>query len=332
MARLYTRGGDTGQTSLLDGTRVPKTDPRIKLNGSIDEAQSVMGLARSLAPEILTPEILTERIERLQEELVSLMAHVVRGKREASPPDAARLESEIDELETRYPHQPRFITPGTSSCGAALHMARSIVRRGERLALGLLLEGQIDEAAYQYMNRLSDLLYAMALAADTESLVDRITKSIVGGDTNSKVRLNLETARTLILRAREEAENMGVPMVLTVCNAEGDLIALERMDGSLRVSLDLAPRKARTAARVRIATDELATLVQPGASLYGLASDPELCCFGGGIPLICGETVLGAVGISGGTVEEDIRVARVATAAWQTHLKTMTNDGGEDLG
>lgn len=312
MARLYTRGGDAGQTSLWDGTRVPKTDTRIKLNGAIDEAQSAMGLARSLAPEVLTA-----RIEKLQQEMVTLMAHVVRGKKEATPPDPSHLEVEIDDLEARYPHQARFITPGASSCGAALHMARSIVRRGERLALALLLEGQIDERAYQYMNRLSDLLYGLALAADTESLVQRITKNIVGGESPNGV-MSLDSARILIGRAREEAETIGIPMVITVCNAEGDLIALERMDNSLRISLDLAPKKARTAARVRIATDELAALVQPGASLYGLASDPELCCFGGGIPLVRDGETLGAIGVSGGTVEEDVQVARAAVVAWRT--------------
>ena len=144
MTRLYTRAGDAGQTSLWDGTRVAKTDPRIKLNGSIDEAQSAMGLARSLAPETLSGQI-----EELQQELVTLMAHVVRGKKEALPPAPARLEARIDEVESRYPHQPQFVTPGTSPCGAALHLARAIVRRGERLALSLLLEGQIEGEAYQ---------------------------------------------------------------------------------------------------------------------------------------------------------------------------------------
>lgn len=327
MARLYTRGGDAGQTSLWDGTRVSKTDPRIKLNGSIDEAQSAMGLARSLAPEVLAG-----RIGKIQEELVTLMAHVVRGTRAALPPDSSGLETEIDELEGRYPHQPQFVTPGTSPCGAALHMARAIVRRGERLALSLLLEGQIDEAAYRYMNRLSDLLYALALAADTESMVSRITRSILGESPGTAERLTLETACRLIEVAKEEAGKIGVPMVLVVSNAEGDLMVLERMDGALRVSLDLAPRKARTAARVRIATDELASLVQPGAALYGLAADPELCCFGGGVPLSRGDSVLGAVGVSGGTVEEDIRVARAVLAVWNGTRSETTRDGGGDLG
>ncbi len=312
MARLYTRGGDEGQTSLWDGSRVSKTDSRIKLNGSIDEAQSTLGLARSLAPEILR-----ETIENLQKDMVTLMTHVARGSRDALPPDTRDLEARIDDLESRYTHQARFVTPGTSPCGAALHMARAIIRRAERMALSLLLEGQIAEGAYQYMNRLSDMLYALALAADTESVVSRITRSIVGEASGGRGGLNLEMSRKLIERARQEAFEIGVPMVTAVCNAEGELIALERMDDSLRLSLDLAPRKARTAARVRIATGELAALVQPGAPLYGLASDPELCCFGGGVPLSGGETILGAVGVSGGSVEQDERVAGAALSAWQ---------------
>ena len=95
-------------------------------------------------------------------------------------------------------------------------------------------------------------------------------------------------------------------------------MALHRMDGALPVSIDLAPKKARTAARLRLSTEELSRLVQPGAPLYGLASDPGLCCFGGGVPLTEEGKTVGAVGVSGGSVEEDQIVAGKSRDVWNS--------------
>ena len=126
----------------------------------------------------------------------------------------------------------------------------------------------------------------------------------------------LEKARELIQAMKAKAEEIKVPMVVTVADAAGDLVAQERMDGALLISLKIAPHKARTAARIRLSTEDLAKAAAAGASLFGIHNDPEVVIFGGGIPLVHEGFVVGAVGVSGGSVEEDVSVAKAGVAAF----------------
>ncbi len=316
MAPIYTGGGDRGTTRLWDGTKVSKRDLRIQLNGTLDEANAALGVAKSGSPT----DALKEEIGFIQRELMDLMSFVARGERDVPPPQASRLEEHIDALQEQWPAQGRFVLPGGSLAGSAAHQARAIVRRAERLALELLEEELFDEEAYVYVNRLSDLLYALALACDGEAFVGRVTALVMAAEKASTAArgMTLARAKELLAQAEGEAERVGVPMVVAAVDGSGDLVALHRMDGALPASIDLAPRKAKTAARLRMTTEALSRLVQPGAPLYGLASDPGLCCFGGGVPLQeAGETV-GAVGVSGGTVEEDQIVAGRSRDVWES--------------
>lgn len=316
MAPIYTRGGDRGTTRLWDGTFVTKGDFRIALNGTFDEANSVLGLAKSASPT----EALKEEMTFVQKGLMALMAYVARGKKAQEPPDARELEGRIDALQARWPAQGRFVLPGDSLAGSAVHQARAIVRRGERTALKLLDEGLLDEEAYAYINRLSDLLYALALACDGEAFVARVTALVLEGERRERdgKGLTLAKAKDLLNEAEVEADRIGVPMVVAAVDGAGDLVALHRMDGALPASIDLAPKKARTAARLRMTTEALSRLVQPGAPLYGLASDPGLCCFGGGVPLEASGETVGALGVSGGSVEEDQLVAGKSRDVWDS--------------
>jgi len=116
---------------------------------------------------------------------------------------------------------------------------------------------------------------------------------------------------------RAEAKVVGVPMVLSVCDDGANLIALERMDGALLASLKIAPNKAKTAVALQTSTDNLAAPSAPGGSLFGLGSDPEVIIFGGGFPLKKDGAIVGAVGVSGGSVEEDMTVARAGVACFE---------------
>lgn len=164
MAKIYTGTGDAGRTSLWDGTQVSKNDPHIETNGALDELNAAIGLAKSFAPDAMKQEL-----DGLQTDLVTLMAYVARGKREQIPPQPEHLEKWIDRTLAEYPMGNIFVNPGVTHAGAALHLARTIARRAERAALPIREEngGDIEPDAYKYINRLSDLLFALANKADS---------------------------------------------------------------------------------------------------------------------------------------------------------------------
>jgi cob(I)alamin adenosyltransferase len=177
VVKIYTRKGDDGTTSLWYGGRVPKNDARTEAYGSVDEANSALGMARSLCGS--KEADLSADILRLQEGLF------VAGAELATAPEAAdRLEdgvSRITEemakgLETlidRYMDQvdlpPQFVIPGGTELSAALDVARSAIRRAERRVVALADSGELSSVAVlHYINRASDLAYAMARAADVD--------------------------------------------------------------------------------------------------------------------------------------------------------------------
>lgn len=172
--RIYTRKGDTGTTGLLfGGARVSKADLRTDAYGTTDEAVSALGLARaSLAG---TP--LADLVLRLQRELfvvgAELATHVDRRQRltdgvtRVTAEMVTALEREIDALEADHPMPAEFVLPGESLAGAALDLARTTVRRAERRAVALANQDGIpDSQVVPYLNRLADLLFVVARAAD----------------------------------------------------------------------------------------------------------------------------------------------------------------------
>lgn len=169
-SRFYTRRGDNGTTGLLGPGRVPKDDPRLEACGTVDEAQAALGLARAGGCTPGTGEILLA----VQHDLSTLMAGLVAAGDADSPlaggitaAHVDRLEAWIAGLEAQVQPPRQFVLPGDSLPGAALHLARTVVRRAERLAVhlaheGLLANGQV----VRYLNRLSSLLFVLALFED----------------------------------------------------------------------------------------------------------------------------------------------------------------------
>ena len=325
MSRIYTGGGDRGETRLWDGARVSKRDPRIELNGTLDETGASIGLARALGPASMKEELL--KVQRL---LQDLMAYVARGRKEGvHPPAWQPLEEWIDATLEAYPMKAEFVFPGDSPAGGALHVARTVARRAERVALPLWDgENLISEDAYRFINRLSDLLYVLAHKADVETQVERIVRQISGGDGDKGDRaagptpppsqeLTLDEALQIIEAAKAIADGIKVPMVVSVCAPDGTPLAFQRMKDSLPVSVRLATDKAATALRLKMDTAALAPLVQPGAPLYGLTGDPSIVAFGGGRLLKRDGAILGAVGVSGGSVEEDMQAADAAVRCFE---------------
>ncbi len=168
MVKIYTRTGDSGETSLFDGTRVLKSEARVSTYGDVDELNAFLGLARAST----TDEQLGAMLERIQRDLFALgsrladPSHKIAGrvtKAAVTPDDIARLEGWIDTLETDLPALRRFILPGGATAGAALHVARTVCRRAERAMVAL---GELEPELLVYVNRLSDLLFVMARAAN----------------------------------------------------------------------------------------------------------------------------------------------------------------------
>ena len=164
--RIYTKKGDDGTTGLLFGGRVRKDSWRIELNGAVDEAQAAIGLARAETPPNTEAN---QRLTTLARDLYVLMAEVAtapanRQKLQAgstlvTADMVAALEAGIDDLLARFDMPSDFTVPGENRVAAALDLARTIVRRAERIAVAEPVEGSFVVA---YLNRLSDLLWAMA--------------------------------------------------------------------------------------------------------------------------------------------------------------------------
>jgi cob(I)alamin adenosyltransferase len=172
--KIYTRTGDSGETGLFDGTRVPKSDPRVATYGEVDELNAWLGLARAS----LEDAELVEMLERAQRDLFAIGARLADPahriaervtKAAVSADDIARLERWIDTLEAALPPLRRFILAGGSPAGATLHVARTVCRRAERAMVALGQAGgreAFEPELLTYVNRLSDLLFVMARAAN----------------------------------------------------------------------------------------------------------------------------------------------------------------------
>jgi uncharacterized protein GlcG (DUF336 family) len=127
-------------------------------------------------------------------------------------------------------------------------------------------------------------------------------------------KINLEAAKKMIESAEKKAKEIEVPMVISIVDEGGNFVACHRMDDALLVSVDIAQNKAWTSVAMKMPTADLAQAAGVGQSLYGIntTNDGRVVVFGGGIPLRIDGKIIGAVGVSGGSVEDDIRVAQAA--------------------
>lgn len=167
--KIYTRGGDDGTTALADGSRLPKGDVRIAAYGAVDEANATLGIVRlhTTAP---THKNLDEILARLQNDFFDLGADLSTPLTQADalrivPQQIDRLEAEIDEMNATLAPLRSFIIPGGGAAAAYLHLARTTIRRAERVA-STLSDDEISPLARQYINRASDLLFVAGRVAN----------------------------------------------------------------------------------------------------------------------------------------------------------------------
>ncbi len=167
LTRIYTRGGDGGETSLGDGSRVSKLDCRIGAFGTVDELNSALGVV--LAGDV--PEPMREPLVRIQNELFDVGADLsvpwgVADRLRVEQPLIDRLEQLCDEFNADLPELRSFVLPGGTEAAARLHVARTICRRAERDVLLGAQELELNPLVLHYLNRLSDLLFILARAAN----------------------------------------------------------------------------------------------------------------------------------------------------------------------
>lgn len=327
-------------TSLSSGMQIFKSDERVGVLGDVDELTSQIGLARVAVRD----EALRAGLQRVQRNLMTLMAGVA-DSRNASyvlpPEETAFLESEIDRMSEGLSQEFSFVLPGANEASARLDVARTVARRAERSLVAMDRKYSAQSGAKVYLNRLSDYLYTAARFAESGTAAQQSAPAATpaaavpaaapapaaalaapaGGNaameqTNDVVKevlrqlgeyrpLDLARAKRLIEAVEAYAAGQGKQAVIAVCNAEGNPIAVHVMDGAFLVSYEVAVKKAYTAVAVKMPTLELARLAQPGQTFYGLANLEKMVVFGGGVPLMENGRVIGGLGISGGTGEED---------------------------
>ncbi|MFL0164111.1 GlcG/HbpS family heme-binding protein [Candidatus Clostridium helianthi] len=145
-----------------------------------------------------------------------------------------------------------------------------------------------------------------------EDLIKKLSSDLISSIKTPK--LTLKMTKEILEKAERKAESINVPVVIALVDDGGNLIAQHRMDNSILISIKVSFNKAYTALALKMSTERLNDLVLPGKPLYGLENTGhgELCILGGGIPIVSNGNIIGAIGVSGGSIDEDIQIAQAA--------------------
>lgn len=342
---IYTKTGDQGTTSLVGGVRVNKADLRVDTYGTVDELNASLSLAAKAVLDAGHRVLL----DALQYQLFYLGAELATDtgtgpryadQRMVTADDIQAMEQAIDQCMATLPPVHSFVLPGTSEAGSRLHMARTIARRAERRLVGLSEQVPVRPLLLQYLNRLSDCLYALArhedLLAARAQIIDTVverylalaeqrdapvaaptttaTPAATATESSTTSGPDFKVLHRLLQQAIAAASRLQVPVVIAVVDRHGNPILTYRMPEALLVSLELAPKKAYTAVALKTPTHQLTAAIQPGAPLFQLEASAagKVVTFGGGYPLYWAGQIAGGLGISGGTVEQDMQIAEAA--------------------
>ena len=195
-----------------------------------------------------------------------------------------------------------------------------IIKKIQRRILLLSKSRRIKLELINYINKSRDFLHIVYKFIQEKVMVkyvmELVSEKLSSIDMDSN--LSLEKARKIIRAGERKAKEMNIAAVFAVVNPEGNLIIEERMDNAILVSVEVAYKKAYTAAALKLNTEDLTALVQPGAMFYGLQSDPKYIVFGGGMLLKVDGKIVGAVGVSGGSAQEDMEIAKACVKAFET--------------
>lgn len=349
---IYTKNGDRGTTELVNAKNVSKSDDRIQLVGTIDELTSHIGLVKTMLSEKDTLRILEkiqttlmtimagiadsynreykindDKTEILEEEIDRLEALFKRPK-EFILPGKCRLSAEIDITRTVARRAERALAAVSVKFGADTGAKKYLNRLADYL---YVLARYVDATeAGEISNASEEVSHAEASHVEAEKTVNTGSEVVMEQKKNSTFdetviqevlkrlgtlgRISLDSATRLIEIVEEEAKRRGKKAAIAVCGPDGNPIAVHSMDGAFLVSFNVAMKKAYTAVGVQMSTFEFGKLAQPGGTFYGVESieGGNMIIFGGGVPIKIGEMIIGGLGVSGGTGEEDHSLAEYA--------------------
>lgn len=345
MPAVYTRTGDKGSTGLFGGARVPKQSLRVEAYGSVDEGNAALGAAKAL----LEPGQWRDRVHEVQQRLFVLGAELAsdpsgleRLGNKVGPADVEVLERLIDDCLAIAGLPKSFVVPGRDPLSAAFHHARTVLRRAERRTLTLADHEPVRPEVIAYLNRLSDAVYALARLAETwheVRHVEKVVREVVarhwpelsgqpvepgepdqGGGRWAAMRrhgvglpgrMDLALARRLADAVEARASELGAAVTVAVVDEAAHPVLLHRMPDAILASIEYAGNKAWTAATFRQHTAALGPLAASDGAFQGLGHGYQgrVVLFGGGVPLYAGAGLIGALGVSGGTAEEDCDIA-----------------------
>ena len=195
-----------------------------------------------------------------------------------------------------------------------------IIKKIQRRFTMLSKNREIKLELMNYINKSRDFSHIIYKSIQEKIMINYIVELISEKLSSIDIdnNLSLEKAKKIIRAGEKKAKEMNLSAVFAVVNSEGNLIIEERMDNAILVSIDVAYKKAYTAAALKLNTEDLTALVQPGAMFYGLQSDPKYIVFGGGMLLKVDGKIVGAVGVSGGSAQEDMEIAKACVKAFET--------------
>ena len=193
-----------------------------------------------------------------------------------------------------------------------------IIKKIQRRFTLLSKSKEIKLELINYIDKSRDFFHIVYKFIQEKVMVKYVIELISEKLSSTENNLSLEKARKIIRAGEKKAKEMNLSAVFAVVNSEGNLIIEERMDNAILVSVEVAYKKAYTAAALKLNTQDLTALVQPGAMFYGLQSDPKYIVFGGGMLLKVDGKIVGAVGVSGGSAQEDMEIAKACVKAFET--------------
>ena len=343
---VYTKRGDKGITDMARTKNVSKSDDRIQLVGAIDELNSHIGLVKCMLKWEETVKMLSSIQDNLDLIAAGVEDPYSRDFK-VHEEIVDNLEKETDRLEELCGQQAGKKVSGQNRTAAEINVTRAVARRTERCLAQVAVKFGADTESKKYLNRLSDYLFLLAKYVElsdapgwtedqkvekqntekqdverqkvkTQNTVSEISNGIdekvvreVLAQMGIQSRITLKKAKALIEKIEEESIRRGMNSVIAICGPEGNPIAVHVMDGAYLVSYDVAVKKAYTSVAVKMSTRELGELAGPGGTFYGVDTleSGKIAIFGGGVPLKCGNTIIGGLGISGGTSEEDHSLA-----------------------
>ena len=349
MNEILKGNGDDGKSTLSSQFKISKSDPRFSAIGVLDELSSAVYLCLSAGYRGGADNAFSDAI-------LSVLGRISDGIASPRDKRFAVTEDEILRVNEVIASLSRFNAYGTTpenELSARLNMARAIARRAERELVAADLKYGSPAGAVKYLNRLSkyfeaevrrtnaeaagvkslnlgsgakvgsgnnangsitrgeELISEKTFAASeiNEDLIEKAVRKIMGGT------IGLGESKALTEKIEKEAERRGKKAVIAICNEQGNPVSVHVMDGAYLVSFDVAVKKAYTAVALKMPTIKLAELVKPGATFYGLSGD-KIITIGGGVPLERDGKVIGGLGVSGCTGEEDNSICEYALSVF----------------